>query len=209
MTKTELDSYISTFVEQLGSGTWVPGQHVTEAALTEMLSISRGDVRLLFQHLETLGVVEIIKHKGCLVRRYSSKEIHDFFLIRESLEGLAASLAAENFSRSTLDDCVQTLRAACTDQLEGDFRTSNKALHQAIVRLSDNAPLQQTIHQLQIPLLRAQFRASVNERYIADSSQEHQAIAQAICAGNAAEAERAMRIHIQGARLRIEGMALL
>lgn len=209
MTKAELDSYINAFVDQVGNGALVPGQHVTEASLAEMFSISRGDVRLLIQSLEALGVVQLIKHKGCQVQRYTAKEVHDFFLIRESLEGLAASLAAENFASTTLSDCVDTLRAAADGRLQGEFRQVNKLLHQAIVRLSDNAPLQQTIHQLQIPLLRAQIRASVNDRYKEESAGEHEVIARAICAGDALAAEQAMRAHIRAARLRIEGMALL
>ena len=90
-------STLDVFISRLSQGHYFPGQRLTEQSIIDDFSISRGSARLLLQNLQAAGIVEIHKHKGASIRRYSDTEVRDIFLIRQRLEGLAARLAAENF----------------------------------------------------------------------------------------------------------------
>ncbi len=76
-------------------GRLAPGQRLTERELTGMLGVSRTVLRESLRQLESEGLVSLIPNKGLVVRRLTVAEARELYRIRESLEGLAARLFAE------------------------------------------------------------------------------------------------------------------
>jgi DNA-binding GntR family transcriptional regulator len=189
------------------SGHYAPGQRLIEADLTRDHGVSRGPLRETFRQLAAEGLVEIIPNRGAVVRRLSRKSMADLFLIRQSLEGLAASLAAANMAR---DDYRKRFRAAVKTISEirktntpEKFTEENAVLHQIIIEMADNPQLAALVTQLQLPLIRFQIRSALDQSYRDQSSQEHDRIIEAILAGDRARAGAAMHQHLKRAGKRV------
>jgi DNA-binding GntR family transcriptional regulator len=115
------------------------------------------------------------------------------------LEGLTACRAAE---RSTAKDAA-ALRgdlAAQRKQLDrGDLLAAsdaNAAFHRRIVAIARHETAERLISSLHAQMVRFQYRTILAPGRSESSFAEHLAIADAIAAGDARGAERAMRKHI-------------
>lgn len=97
------------------SGQLAPGQRLTERELIEMTGVSRTVIRESLRQLEAEGLVEIIPHKGPVIRELSASEAKDLYQIRAVLEGLAARLFAENADEpavAALDEALDEVKRA-------------------------------------------------------------------------------------------------
>lgn len=202
-------STLDVFISRLSQGHYFPGQRLTEQSIIDDFSISRGSARLLLQNLQAAGIVEIHKHKGASIRRYSDTEVRDIFLIRQRLEGLAARLAAENFDAERHPEQHELMRSIVEDRTAVSFRQANRLFHDAILDLSQSTSLRKVIESMVIPMQHIQIRAFVNESYEQSSKQEHIQIATAILANDGETADALMQGHINNARLRIQSLRIL
>lgn len=105
LTKLNLDEYkplrdvvFENLREAIVEGRLKPGQRLMEVQLAEQLGVSRTPVREAIRKLELEGLVVMLPRKGAYVANMSLKDLKDVLEIRASLEGLAASLAAERIS---------------------------------------------------------------------------------------------------------------
>lgn len=85
-------------------GTLRPGERLMEVSLSEKLGVSRTPVREAIRKLEIEGLVEITPRRGAQVCELSVKDVEDVLEVRETLEGLAAYLAAEKMSDDELKE---------------------------------------------------------------------------------------------------------
>lgn len=77
------------------SGSFEPGERLSEVALAERLDISRTPLRAALARLEQEGLLEHIPSGGYMVRGFTIDEVFDAIELRGVLEGTAARLAAE------------------------------------------------------------------------------------------------------------------
>jgi DNA-binding GntR family transcriptional regulator len=75
-------------------GTLAPGERIFENGLAEQLGVSRTPLREALRQLETEGLVQLSARRGAMVPALSAADMHEEFLIRATLEGLAIRLAA-------------------------------------------------------------------------------------------------------------------
>jgi len=185
------------------SGIYAPGQRLIEADLTREYSVSRGPLREAFRQMAADGLVDIVPNRGAIVRRLSRKAMTDLFLIRQSLESLAASLAAANMTREDyrkrFRDAVKTINELRKTESPAKFTEENALLHQIIVELADNPQLATLVNQLQLPLVRFQIRSALDQSHRDNSSKEHDKIIKAILAGDRVRAGAAMHQHLKRA----------
>ncbi|GIL00103.1 MAG: GntR family transcriptional regulator [Alphaproteobacteria bacterium] len=184
-------------------GRYAPGQRLVEAELTAEFGVSRGPVREALRRLAAEGLVEIVPHRGALVRRLSLTEALELFEIRTELEALAARRAAarmgeacvrERFQRDTAPIWREAARYSTADYL-----AENRGFHAAIYAAAGNSQLARVNRQLQLALILSQISPALTAETIAASLAEHRAIARAIAAGDAAAAEAASRAHMDRA----------
>lgn len=177
------------------AGSLAPGQRISERGLAAALDISAQPVREALRQLETEGMVESRPRSGTYVADLSPARLVEIGLIRATLEGLAAALAA---TRATAAD-----RAALRDRLAAieaggngpALAAANAALHEALHRAASSPDIQRLRRGLRAydHLTRARILAAADEP--ARARAEHAAIVAAILAGDAAGAEAAMRAH--------------
>jgi DNA-binding GntR family transcriptional regulator len=189
--------------DAIRDGRFAPGQRLVEADLTRELGVSRGPVREAFRRLAAEGLIEIVPHRGALVRRLCRAEAIELFEIRTELEGYAARRAAERCA----DPCVRERFRAATAPIwatsarhsTAAYIAENQRFHAAVIDASGNGTLAALHWRLQLSLILAQIGGALGSEAIAASLDEHRAVATAILAGDPAAAERTMRAHLRRA----------
>lgn len=81
-------------------GTLAPGEVLRQEELAAELRMSRLPVRSALRQLSADGLVEIVPHRGAVVRVHTRAEIHQIFATRRLLEGY---LLREAMSKQTVD----------------------------------------------------------------------------------------------------------
>ena len=122
-----------------------------EVQLAEQLGVSRTPVREAIRKLELEGLVVMLPRKGAYVANMSLKDLIDVLEIRASLEGLAASLAAERIT----DEDIKKLESIVEEFKDGINESNVEALlrkdvefHECIFKSTNNKKLHQLINSL-------------------------------------------------------------
>jgi len=183
-------------------GRYAPGQRLIETDLMESFEVTRGPLREALRRLGTEGVVQLIPNRGAIVRMFSLKELIDLFRIRESVEGLAARLAAEKMidgeTKLSFANAIDKIKLA-QGQPNTSFSSENQTIHDLILHHAGNEQLSLLMKRLQLPIIRFQIRASVDEDYRRASRTEHEAVIAAVLNADSDHAEAAMKAHLRQA----------
>jgi len=186
--------------EAIREGALEPGQRVMEPEVSAWLRISRTPVREAMRRLQAEGLLERAPGGGLAVVLYDLRAISEFYATRESLEGTAAALAAQNADdteRRILSATLEAMRALPEDPRA--HARENEVLHEQIYQAAHNRFLLKSLRTLLnfVPLLgRTTYHAPGR---IEVALCEHEAIVAAILARDPARAEAAARLHIRHA----------
>jgi len=171
-----------------------------EPELARQLNVSRTPLREAIRQLEAEGFVTTVPRFGSFVSEITPQDVEDLYAIRTVIEGLAARQAAENpesAKREVLDNILADLA-----KRTGDYRQYHEIsgrFHDIIVELSGNRRLQGIYHSLAQHVSRMRTLSLAVRGRPEISLRGHRRIATAILRGRGAEAERAMRVHIEAA----------
>jgi DNA-binding GntR family transcriptional regulator len=185
--------------EAIVRGDLAPNQRLVEAEMSTAFSLPRAAVRTALVRLEHEGLVERERHRGARVRLVSEEEAVEILQCRAALEGVAARQAAMRITPAGAEELRSVLarqRAALDAQDLLNASDVNALLHAKIVKLSAHATAQRLIRSLNSQLVRFQFRTILIPGRPSQSHAEHSAIVEAVIAGDADKAERAMRKHL-------------
>ncbi|MEO5666260.1 MAG: GntR family transcriptional regulator [Nocardioides sp.] len=176
----------------------VPGDRLSVPLLASELDLSRSPVREAVQRLVVEGLAEEQLHRGARVAGVDAADLADVFAVRQTLEGLAASLAVAGDTAGL----VTVLRASIADHTaaiaaddEKAILAADQAFHQALLTAAHNPHLDRALGPL---LGRAQIAMLSGDlsRWPRKALAEHKAILAAIRAGDAGAAETAARDHV-------------
>jgi DNA-binding GntR family transcriptional regulator len=191
-------------------GLYAPGQRLIEADLTRELRVSRGPLREAFRRLSAEGLLEIVPHRGALVRRLTLREMRELFQIRVGLETLAAQLAAEAVRdpqvRERFESEIEPIWNEIPRAAGPDYINENHRFHDAITQASGNEHLLRLTRQLRLTVLMYQLVRILKPESIAASVAEHRSIARAILNGDADTAQQQVRSHLSRALSVAEAM---
>src|SRR5271154_1022986 len=90
---SKVDEITQLLQHAIVTGELAPGSVLTQDQLSSELGVSRTPVREALRQVAALGLVTIEPNRGARVRIPSMPEIRERYLIRASLEALAAELA--------------------------------------------------------------------------------------------------------------------
>lgn len=196
-----VDYVVSQLRQGILEGRYVAGQRLVARDLTEAMGISRGPVREAFRRLAAEGLVELVPNRGAMVRHLTRKQVKDLFQIRETLEGLAARLAAESIDRGdnrrVFCEVWEHVRPTSSVLPWNIFITNNRLYHHTIVAIGGNEQLSELIDNLQLPIMMFQIGRAMQPENAAISHEDHVRVAEAILAGRPEDAEAAMRTHLR------------
>lgn len=199
------DNVLARLRDTILGGDIAPGAKISEPELARQYGVSRAPLRDAIRRLEARGLITRVPRQSARVLVLDAKKVHDIFLFREAIEGMAAREAAVHITQPEIDQLREGLdrqRAATTSPRDGyPFKTLDTDYHSVIVRASRNEflikLLSEDYHDL-IDLCRRQQRRRPEraERALL----EHQRIVDALSDRDPELAELTMRRHIARAK---------
>jgi len=127
-----------------------PGRKLVVQTLRTKLGVSSIPIRSALQRLHAEGFVEITPHMGAIVSDISPDIITEIFMLLDSLENIAVTVAVDKISadelvslRQILDDMEQALATEDADQ----WFDLNNHLHLTIAQITDMKMLQRFTHR--------------------------------------------------------------
>lgn len=214
--KVSAKSLVDIVTERLEAaiiaGTLEPGAKLSEQGLAASLGVSRGPLREAIRRLEGRKLLERTPNIGVRVARLSFKDLHEILQVREALECLACSLAAQHMPDDRIAALKKLLDAhekqKSVQENQGYYDESrNLDFHFRIVEGCGNERLAAMLAgDLHYMLRVYRYKSGARPGRAAQVLQEHRAVVAAIEARDPQAAEAAMREHLRHARLHVEAL---
>jgi DNA-binding GntR family transcriptional regulator len=200
-----------TFLQMRGAiveGKIPPGQKLSETELADRYDVSRAIIREAISRLEACRLVERRANIGARVVSLTPEGLAELYEVRESLEGMAARLAAVNMNEEEILG-LQNLLKSHFDTVQGSDsyyqEDGDVDFHYRILQGSKNfhliSILMNGIYHA-IRMYRVQLGMAGPR--VGTAFDEHRHIVQAIANRDAELAEMLMRRHIQYTKQEIE-----
>ena len=186
--------------EAITRGRLTPNERLIEADLAGQYRVNRAHIRTALAMLDQEGLVVRERNRGARVRAISDAEALEIAGTRLVIETMVARQAAERIdaaARKALRAVEADMRAAVAAEDYGRFSECNAALHREIQRIAGNATATRILDTLKSHLVRLQYRVILLPGRPQSSLAEHRAVIDAICKGDGAAAEQAMRRHME------------
>ena len=187
-------------VQGLYKGTYVPGQRLVEADLTQKLGVSRGSVREALNRLAAEGIVVLSRHRGAAIRVLDRVEMQDILAVLELMIGMAARLAAkridEPHNRERFRESFEALLAFRSRPDSYDLLRARNRFYRTLASVGGNRKLEEVLSRMHVHLVRVQLRA-LHESLVTERFEDYSRIGEAVLAGDTRRAEAAARRHVR------------
>lgn len=185
------------------------GQHLVTQELAQRFGVSHTPIREALISLAGVGIIDLAPNRGAVVRRVTAQEVREICQVRRALECEATRRACGRIDLAELDDLAASLRRLRSVKLPSaakfieQARAVDSRLHDLIASSCGNKFLAMELSRLKIlfrsfrdvSYLRHEERNDL--RRLAEEAREHLAIVEALAAGDARAACRAMALHIR------------
>ncbi|WP_105431545.1 GntR family transcriptional regulator [Neorhizobium sp. T6_25] len=188
--------------EGLIVGNFAPGERLLMQDLADQLGTSVTPVREACLRLVSEQALELRSGRFISVPSLSRSRYVQIKLIRMSLEGLAAELAAENVTEPEIKELASFHATFVASEKAGDFgaaRAANRAFHFGVYRLSRMPMLIGQIESMWVsmgPILNVYYREIPHE-YV--GAEEHDHILDALRSGDKVKAREGVENDIKRA----------
>jgi GntR family transcriptional regulator, rspAB operon transcriptional repressor len=186
-----------------------PGSAIQEKDICVQFDVSRTPVREALQRLAEEDLVNIYPHSGTFVSRISFKVAEEGFILRRALEIESVRKACELITAEDsmqLNAIIARMRVILAENRLEDYLEVDDAFHAAIARMSGYPRIWKFITLAKVHLDRMRQLSAPVPGHLAEVTEQHAAIAQALQRRNATQAELAMRIHLDSSFAVMAGM---
>lgn len=139
-------------LQDILSGRYPPHSRIVETAVARELGTSQAPVREALRGLEAIGVVEITPFRGARVRRPTTPELLEAYIVRTELESLGARLAVPRMTEADLEDLEaygrEMQRAAALEDRHA-VAIADASFHARIIAIAGNATLDRVWRSLE------------------------------------------------------------
>lgn len=189
-----VDRVYRSLLDAISSGALAPGQRLTQEEIAQQLAVSRQPVLQALRLLKKDGFVQDAPGRGLQVAPLDIEAIRHIYQVRGALDGLAARLAAQR--RYRMDPALlEAGRAAARGDDVMAMIDADLAFHRALYEAAGN-PLIGESAQLHWRHLRRVMGAVLQQMGQREAVwDEHEAIADAIAAGDAERAGHLIEEH--------------
>lgn len=193
---TKTQAAYSAIRASIESGFYPPGTRLRLKDLQEQLSFSITPIREALRMLQSDGVVTSSPHHGVTVTTHTSEEIDEVYRLRELIEPLAASYAAQRRTPAQLaemQELYHELLVAAEAGQDAEAAALNARFHACIITASGSRLLEDLHERLRVVLpLNSLWIVSGHQQ----SNDDHLQVLQAIERCDAEAAHEAMRDHV-------------
>ena len=184
---------------EIAAGRLGPGERIIQEQLAAALGVSRQPIQQALALLRQQGLLQDAPGRGLLVAPIDPAHVQRMSDLRAVIEGLASRRAAENVTTAARRTGAALIRAGRKASVEGsvaDMVAADMALHGFIYGLSGNPLIEPALETHWAMMRRMMAEVLMRDETPRDIWDQHEAIVEAICAGDADRAERLAREHI-------------
>jgi DNA-binding GntR family transcriptional regulator len=193
------DAIYATLREAILAGILPAGERLAELQLAALFNRSRTPVREAILRLESERLAERSSRRGFVVGGISREEVLEVYAVREVIDGLAASLAAQACRPTELDHLAWLNHRLRKAGEKHDYRLMvelNIEFHEAVARASRNGLLLQFMRQIHDWVRRFSDTTFSHAGRATEAVKEHDALLEALTRRDPAAAERIARSHM-------------
>ncbi|WP_246710358.1 GntR family transcriptional regulator [Martelella soudanensis] len=175
-----------------------PGSRLSESDIAARFAVSRQPVREAFIKLSEEGLLEIRPQRGTFVRRISQAAVMDARFVREAIEADIVKLLAAKPDAGLIEELrlqlAEQREAARTDATR--FIKLDELFHKTLADAAGKARAWALIEGLKVQMDRVRYLSLLRFPMVKLTAQ-HEAIVEAIAAGDQVTAEAAARGHLR------------
>lgn len=165
------------------------------------LGISRTPVREALLELQQEGYLTFLRGRGISVQRMTTQEAKEIVEMRFYMERFSSRLAAQRAKPEHLSEMKENIELMRQGNGTTDHRylyKLDRTFHQIMGEAAGNNWLRETIDKLRDHFLRIETQTAFDDPVMsAEVVREHEAIYQAILAGDQDRAEHTMNLHLE------------
>lgn len=184
-------------------GSFEAGKRLKEGELSKECEVSRTPVREALRRLAADGLVDITPNSGAVVTTWSKSDVFELYTLRQHLESLAASWAAERRTdeqlerlRKLADAHSRLVKQGGGADYEGKISKLNHEIHHQIIEAAGSRALSAAVsHVIEAPLMFRNFSRYDHARMVRSAS-DHQQLVAAIADRDGELASTIMKGHI-------------
>ncbi|UPO77352.1 GntR family transcriptional regulator [Arthrobacter sp. Helios] len=186
----------------IGRGQIAPGSQLVETELAKELGVSRGPLREAMQRLTQEGLLISIRNRGLFVITMTDAEVRDMYVARTAVERAASELILQRGGKDVAARLLQTVQSMKQAADRGDLDAMSEAdmeYHSTLVAAAASPRLTRMHNTL---LTETRMCLTALERRYPDPHArvgEHQAIAEALAAGDPDLVGRLLITHMDDA----------
>ena len=192
--------------QRILAGEFPAGGKLNEAAIADLLGVSRGPVREAFRALEESGLVRLEKNRGVFVRQIAVEEADEIYELRAVLDEYAGRRIAQKAAPTELRGLRALVdrmdRAVARNDVDA-YHAANVEFHDRLVALAGNGKLLATYRRLVNELHLHRRAALAQAGTLPVSVREHHEILDLIAGGQSAAAGSALYNHAMRGRERM------
>ena len=186
-------------------GRFSPDTQLSEVEISRQLKVSRGPIREGMQRLIQEGLLRAERNRGVFVVQLNADDIRDVYLARAAVERAAASIVAEHQpagALATLQQIVDALSASVGGAW-GDLISHDLSFHQALVDAAGSRRLSRMFSTLSAETRLCLMRLEPFYEHPAEVVAEHQAIVDALKAGDVQSVTGLIQAHMDASVARL------
>lgn len=147
-TRTARSLVVSRLREEVLSGRLPYGERLLQADVAARFRVSTTPVREAFRELATLGLVQILPHRGAVVTRPSSEELAEIYHVRTLVEPVSIAWAAERRPQAAVEQARKLLAEMRTPANADVSAQLNRRFHALLARSCGNDHLAELVLNL-------------------------------------------------------------
>jgi DNA-binding GntR family transcriptional regulator len=188
--------------DAISRGELRPGMWIRSEEWASRLNTSLTPIREALRKLEADGLLRIYPHRGARVVGISRAEFEEVYQMRAALEGLAAARAVSQLDERGIQDLVEELErlqesinTTIAEGRIGALRDLNKQFHFAMYNRGESPRVCRLIDNLWMTFPWDTLALAPGRP--PQTISEHEAIIEAVRAGDAAATRTAVTVHIE------------
>ena len=187
---------------EIASGKLAAGTRIIQEQLAQQLGVSRQPIQQALTLLRNQGVLQEAPGRGLLVAALDLEQVRHMYEVRSVIEGLAFRNAAEKNAEQAKAMGPALLKAGRKAAASGSVRAMIAAdmdFHNAIYTLSGNPLISPNMQAHWTNTQRVMGEVLMRDDKPRDVWDQHEALLDAVAAGDGARAEKLARKHIMDA----------
>lgn len=180
-----------------------PGQRLKIDDLASLCAVSHMPIREALRELEGEGVLDVVPHRGAVIRGVDATYVRNIYDLREAIEGMLTERCTENIDRdgvARLEKSALAYERAAGRRNTAALLASNRDLHDTINAAAANPEAVRVLAQGRLLIEALRLRFGYGPGRVDEVIAEHRALVRAIGKRDIVKAGKLARAHCVGAR---------